>query len=116
MEKVKLVEKRVKFSSLEQIVKLQFLLHCFAKEIHLTPGDYNLLTYIAINGYNRKTTPGELVESRMFLHKQSVRNSRNKLLKQGFLIEPVKNSCKINPELNIESNGNIMIDFKAISV
>lgn len=116
MEKIKLVEKRVRFSSTDQIVKLQFLIYCFAKDIHLTPGDYKLLTHIAIYGYDRKLTPSELVEKRMFKHKQSVRNSHGKLLRHGFLVEPTKNTCKINPELQIESQGKIMLDLKAISI
>lgn len=115
MQKTKLVEKRVRFASLEPVVKLQFILYCFAKDIHLTPGDYNLLTHIAIHGYDRKNTPGDLVSSRVFLHKQSVRNTRNKLLKQGFLVEPRKYDYRINPDLQIESVGIIMIDFKAIN-
>lgn len=115
MEKVKLVQQRVRFSSLDQIVKLQFIIYCYIKNIHLTPGDYNLLTHIAMYGYDRKGTPEELVKQKKFLHKQSVRNSRNKLLKQGLLVLVDKNRCAIDPALKIESFGPIMIDFKAIS-
>lgn len=116
MEKVKRKETRVKFTSLEEIVRLQFILYCFSKGIHLTPGDYSLLTHIAINGYDRKTTPGELVEAKKFKHTQSVRNTRNKLLKENFLIEPRRWEYFINPELQIESSGHVMIDFKAINL
>lgn len=113
--KIKLVEKRVRFSSLEQMVKLQFLLYCFTKDLHLTPGDYSLLTHIALYGYDRKSTPAQLVENKVFLHKQSVRNTRNKLLKQGFLVESPKYKYTVSPEFQIETSSPIMIDFKALN-
>lgn len=113
MEKIKLVEKRVRFSSTEQIVRLQFILYCFAKEIHLTPGDYSLLTHVAINGYDRKQTPFDLVKKSTFQHLQSVRNTRNNLVKQGLLLKS-KSGYIINPELCVESGSPLILDFKAI--
>jgi urease accessory protein UreH len=113
--KVKLVQKRAKLSSLEDIVKLQLMLYCFTNHIHLSAGDYVLLTHIAIYGYDRTRTPNELVEQRKFLHKQSVRNTRNKLLSKRLLVEPQKRRYTINPEMEIESEGVVMIEFKAIN-
>jgi len=115
MQTVKLVEKRVRNLSLEEVVKLQLMLYCFTQRIHLTPGDYNLLTHVAIYGYDRRNTPSELVTKKKFSHKQSVRNTRNKLLKLNFLVEPKRYEYQINPSLQIESSGDIMIDFKAIN-
>jgi hypothetical protein len=112
---VKVVEKRVTFPSLEDMVMLQLILHCFAKDIHLSKGDINLLTHIAIYGYDCKNTPQQLVDKRVFLHKQSVRNTRNKLVQRGLLIEDKKAHYMINPDMNIESHGVIMVDFKAIN-
>lgn len=114
--KVKLVEKRVKFTSLEEIVRLQFVLYSFTNNVHLTPGDYNLLVHVAINGYHRSSTPKELVEKRIFLHAQSVRNTRIKLCGQGLLVKKTKTSYDIDPKLQIERSGHILVDLKAINV
>lgn len=114
MDRVKLVEKRARLSSTKDIVKLQFILHCFANGIHLTEGDYNLLTYIAIHGYH-KTLPSELVEAGIFSHKQSVRNSRLKLLRNGFLLLDNNKRYVVNPDLHIETYDNMLLSFKAIS-
>lgn len=115
-QKIKLVEKKVRFSSLEEIVRLQLILYCFTKDIHLTPGDLSLLTHIAVHGYDRKKTPADLVEQRVFLHKQSVRNTRNKLLKTEFLLEPQKWEYVINPTLELETSGHVMVNFKAVNL
>ena len=113
--KVKLVQKKAKLSSLEDIVRLQLMLYCFTNDIHLSSGDYVLLTHVAIYGYDRTRTPNELVEKKKFLHKQSVRNTRKKLLNKGLLIEPQKRKYTINPELEVESTGVVMVEFKAIN-
>lgn len=116
METVKKVEKRVKFDSLEKIVHLQLMLYSFTEGIHLSPGDYSLLVHVAIHGYDRRSTPNELVEKRVFLHKQSVRNTRNKLVDKGLLVEGPRHIYKINPDIKLESRGHIMIDLKAINI
>lgn len=114
--KIKQIQVRARIDSLEKMVKLQFLIYSFTRDIHLTPGDFSLLTHIAMNGYDRRSTPEDLVSKKVFLHKQSVRNTRNKLVSMGILIEPKKHHFELNPELRIESSGQFLIDFKAVNI
>lgn len=112
---VKLVQKRAKFASVEALVRLQLMLYCFTKEVHLTEGDYRLLTHVAIYGYDKFKTPQDLLDKSLFCHKQSVRNTRKKLLESGFLIEKNKHYF-INPEMEIEAQGIIVLEFKAANL
>ncbi len=94
------------------MVRLQLMLYCFTKDIKLSEGDYNFLVYVAIHGYSKSNTPHELVRKGAFIHPQSVRNTRKRMILAGLLVDKV---FTLNPELQIESSGIIMVDFKAIN-
>jgi hypothetical protein len=113
--KVTVVKKKAKFTTVEDMVRLQLVLYAFTHHLSFSPGELSLLTHMAIHGYDVSRTPWKLVEEKKFLHPQSVRNARGKLLAMGVIQEPRKNHYQLNPELSIESHGVILVDFKAIN-
>jgi len=110
------VQKRVKLSKW-QIVKYQILTHCYLNSIILSNSDLECLTLLALN------QPIELSifcldasseEDSIFKSAQSVRNSLNKSEKHKLIIKNKKNKKQIqlNPDLKIQIEGNILLDYK----
>ena len=112
------VDKRVKMSKWD-IVKYQILTYCYINKINVSEADLNCLTYLALEGDQELTSFCIKAHSKnIFSSTQSVRNCLTKAEKKDLIRKEGKNKKKIyiNPEIKIFSKGNILLDFKFLSV
>jgi hypothetical protein len=112
------VDKRVKMSGW-QIVKYQILTHCYLYNIQVSESDLDCLTFLAIEGDQELTSfCNKAHDKQIFSSTQSVRNCLTKSEKKGLIKKEGKNKKKIfiNPELKVHSTGNILLDFKFLSI
>lgn len=112
------VDKRMKMSTWE-IVKYQILTHCYINKITVSEADLNCLTYLALEGDQELTsfcTKAHVKD--IFSSTQSVRNCLTKAEKKHLITKEGKNKKKIfiNPDIKVYSKGNILLDFKFLSV
>lgn len=112
------VDKRVRMSAW-QIVKYQLMTHCYLYDIPTSDSDLNCLTLLAMMGDVELTSfCNKAFEMKIFSSQQSVRNCLTKAEKKKLIKKEGKNKKKIyiNPELNIHATGNILLDFKFLSI
>ena len=112
------VNKKVKMTKWD-IVKYQILTHCYLNKISVSEADLNCLTYLALEGDQELTHfCSKAYGEEIFSSIQSVRNCLTKAEKKHLIRKEGKNRKKIyiNPEMNIFSEGNILLDFKFLSV
>ncbi len=115
---VKQIDKRVRMTKWD-IVKYQILTHCYLNKIQVSEADLDCLTYLAIEGQQELTDFCiKAHDKKIFSSTQSVRNCLTKAEKKRLIRKEGKNRKKIyiNPELSITSSGNILLDFKFLSV
>ncbi len=112
------VDKRVKMNRFD-IVKYQILTHCYLNKISVSEADLNCLTYLALEGEQELTSfCYKAYTQRIFSSIQSVRNCLTKAEKKNLIKKEGKNRKKIyiNPDVNVFSKGNILLDFKFLSL
>jgi hypothetical protein len=118
MALVNQVDKRVKMSQWD-IVKYQLLTHCYLYKITVSENDLDCLTLLAIEGEAELTSfCSKAFELNIFSSIQTVRNCLTKVAKKNLIKKEGKNKKKIylNPELKVHSQGNILLDFKFLSI
>lgn len=118
MAVVNQVDKRVRMS-MWQIVKYQILTHCYLYAIPVSDADLECLTYLAIEGDQELNNfCNKAYDKKIFSSTQSVRNCLTKSEKKGLIMKEGKNKKKIyiNPEIKVHSKGNILLDYKFLSV
>ena len=118
MALVNQVDKRVRMNKWD-IVKYQILTYCYLNKISVSEADLNCLTYLALEGDQELTNFCSKAFSRkVFSSIQSVRNCLTKAEKKNLIKKEGKNRKKIyiNPDINVYSEGNILLDFKFLSV
>jgi len=116
MALVNQVQKRVKMPKWE-IVKFQILTHCYINRIAVSESDLNCLTLLSFNQPIELTNfclDASAEEEWIFKSPQTVRNCINKAEKNGLVIKDPTNKklIKLNPELKIQTQGNILLDYK----
>jgi len=112
------IDKKVKLSKWE-IVKYQILTHCYLNKISVSEADLNCLTYLAIEGDQELTAFCNKAHTKdIFSSTQSVRNCLTKAEKKNLIKKEGKNKKKIyiNPDIKVYCIGNILLDFKFLSV
>lgn len=112
------VDKRVRMSRWD-IVKYQLMTHCYLYKIPVSESDLDCLTFLAINGEQELTQFCNIAyQEKIFSSTQSVRNCLTKAEKKNLIKKEGKNKKKIyiNPELNVHATGNILLDYKFLSV
>lgn len=112
------VDKKVRMNKWE-IVKYQILTHCYLNKISVSEADLNCLTLLALEGDQELTSFCTKAHTKdIFSSTQSVRNCLTKAEKKNLIKKEGKNKKKIfiNPEINVFSKGNILLDFKFLSV
>ena len=112
------VGKKVKLDKWD-IIKYQIVTHCFINKISVSEADLNCLTYLAMEGDQELTSFCNKAHGKdIFSSTQSVRNCLTKAEKKDLIKKEGKNKKKIfiNPTLNVYSKGNILLDFKFLSV
>lgn len=115
-KKVNQIQIKTKVQNLKTIIGAQILFYCYNKDIWLNKSEFDTLLFIALNGYDKNTTLKSIVDLGIYKSEQCVRNTRNKLTRYGLLIEPVKRSFTINPEISIINSGIVLFDLKMINV
>ena len=118
MALVNQIDKRVKMDRFD-IVKYQILTHCYLNKISVSEADLNCLTYLALEGDQELTTfCSKAHDQHIFSSIQSVRNCLTKAEKKHLIKKEGKNRKKIfiHPDLKVFSKGNILLDYKFLSV
>lgn len=118
MAVVNQVDKRVKIDKWG-IIKYQLVTYCYLSNIFVSDSELDCLTYLALQGEQELTSFCNVIhERKIFSSPQSARNCLAKLEKKGMIVKEGKNKKKItiNPALNIHSKGNILLDFKFLSI
>jgi hypothetical protein len=119
MALVNQVQKRVRLPKWE-IVKFQILSHCYINRITMSESDLNCLTLLSFNEpieLSNFCLDASSEEDWIFKSPQTVRNSINKAEKNGLVIKDVNNKkiIKINPDLKIQTDGIVLLDYKFVS-
>jgi len=118
MALVNQVDKKMKMSKWD-IVKYQILTHCYISKISVSEADLNCLTYLAIEGDQELTNFCNKAHTKdIFSSIQSVRNCLTKAEKKNLIKKEGKNKKKIfiNPDIKVFCVGNILLDFKFLSI
>jgi hypothetical protein len=116
MALVNQVQKRVKMPKWN-VVKFQILTHCYINGITLSESDLNCLTLLSFNQPIELTHfcyDASAEEDWIFKSPQTVRNSINKSEKFG-LVKKEKKLIGLNPDLKIQTEGVILLDYKFLS-
>jgi hypothetical protein len=112
------VDKRMRMDTW-QIVKYQILTHCYLYNIQVSEADLDCLTYLAIEGEQELTSFCIKAHAKnIFSSTQSVRNCLTKAEKKNLIVKEGKNKKKINinPIMNVHSKGNVLLDYKFLSI
>jgi hypothetical protein len=115
MALVNQVQKRVMMSK-KDVIKFQILTHCYINRITMSESDLDCLTLLSLLG------PIELThfcyeasdEHKIFKSEQTVRNCINKCEKNNLVSKDPANKkiVFVNPDLKVQINGDILLDFK----
>ena len=116
MALVNQVQKRVKMPKWD-VVKFQILTHCYINRIAMSESDLNCLTLLSFNEPVELTSfcyDASAEEDWIFKSPQTVRNCINKAEKNGLVVKDSQNKriIMINPDLKIQTEGNILLDYK----
>lgn len=127
MAKVNLVTKKTPLSHWD-IVKFQLITHCYVSNIALSDSDLDCLTLLSLNesaelydfcsaacSVGKRDRPVHLTHTKeIFKSPQTVRNCISKLERINIIIKEGSNKKKIsiNPDLQIQYKGNILLDYK----
>lgn len=112
------IEKRVKMDSWD-IVKYQILTHCYLQKIIVSEADLNCLTLLAKIGETELTQFCSMAaEKKIFQSPQTVRNALNKAETKNLITKDGRSKKKISihPDLKVQTNGNILLDYKFLAV
>lgn len=101
------------------IIKYQILTHCFLENINVSDSDLQCLVLLSIKGESELTAfCSDVYERNIFKSPQTVRNAISKAEKKNLIIKEGKSKKRIsiNPKLNLQTQGNILLDYKFLSV
>lgn len=118
MALVNQIEKRMKMEHWE-IIKYQILTHCYLNKIHVSEADLECLTLLSVLGEQELTIfCTEVHKKNIFQSSQTVRNALSKAEKKKLILKQgrSKKKIKIHPSLNIQTDGNILLDYKFLAV
>jgi len=110
------VSKKVKMSK-GDIVKYQLLTHCYLERITVSNADLDCLTMLAFNGEIELTEFCNYASDEgIFKTPQSVRNAVIKFERKGMIEKNGKEMIKLAPVLNVQAKGNVLLDYKFVSL
>lgn len=118
MAVVNQVEKKIVMTTWD-VVKYQILTHCYISNTQVSEADLSCLTFLALEGEQELTSfCSKVNEKNIFSSSQSARNSIAKCEKKRLIVKEGKNKKKIriNPVIKIVSSGNILLNFKVLSL
>jgi len=114
MAKANLVEKKVVMPH-RDIIKYQLITQCFINKVQASDSELNCLTLLGAYGECELADfCNSAVEEGIFKTSQTVRNFLTKAEKSGLVLKNGTSRKKIllNPELNVQTKGNIVLDYK----
>ena len=118
MAVVNKVNKKVKMSR-DDIIKYRILTHCFLNNIQISSADLDCLCELSKMGTKELTLfCTEISKKKIFKSAQSCRNALTKAEKKNLIIKNGSNkkTITINTEMNIQTEGNILLDYKLLSI
>tara|TARA_R110002050_G_scaffold56705_2_gene127528 strand:+ start:2589 stop:2951 length:363 start_codon:yes stop_codon:yes gene_type:complete len=117
MALVNKIEKKIKMSK-DEVIKYQILTHCFLNNIQISTSDLHCLHALSVMGKIELTEFCETIAvTGIFKSSQSCRNALSKAEKKGLVVKDGDNKKKIfiNPKMEIEIEGIILLDYKILS-
>lgn len=118
MAVVNQVEKKAKMDKFS-IVQYQIVTHCFLSGIVLSSAELSCLSMLALEGEQELNSfCQKMFGNSIFKSPQTVRNTIAKAEKNSLVIKEGKSKKKIyiNPSLKIQTDGNIFLNYKFLSV
>lgn len=118
MAKVNQIEKRVQMDKWD-IIKYQILTYCYLQKIQISDADLQCLTLLSVQGEQELTVFCTEVHKRnIFQSSQTVRNALTKAEKKNLILKEgrSKKRISINPELKLQTKGNILLDYKFLAL
>lgn len=118
MARVNQILKKVQMTKWD-IVKYQLLTYCYLKKINVSDSDLECLTLLSIRGEQELTSFCTEVHGRnIFKSSQTVRNALTKAEQKDLIVKEgrSKKRISINPSLQVETDGNILLDYKFLAV
>ena len=102
------------------IILIQFIHYGFINKISLSNAELNCISLLAdAKEYDLSDFCEYIVDKEIFSSTQTVRNSIIKMEKLGLVVKfgkSKKRSIKINPDLNIQTEGNIYLNLNIYHV
>ena len=118
MALVNKIEKKAKVSK-GDVIQYQILTYCFFNNIQISMSDLNCLYSLSLmEGIELTTFCEKISELGIFKSSQSCRNALSKAEKKGLIIKDGNNrkTISLNPEMNIQTEGNLFLDFKILGI
>lgn len=118
MAVVNQIEKKMRMNNWDA-VKYQLLTYCYLYKISVSDADLECLTFLALEGEQELTSfCSRVYEKNIFSSPQSVRNCLTKAAKKNLIVKEGKNKKKItiHPKLDVFSKGNLLLNFKILSL
>tara|TARA_R100000322_G_scaffold133001_1_gene88848 strand:- start:694 stop:1059 length:366 start_codon:yes stop_codon:yes gene_type:complete len=113
MALVNTVEKRIKMQK-DGVIKYQIITFCFLNDLQLSKSDLECLLELAKKGsINVTNFCKHISELNIFKSPQSCRNAVQKAKKKDLIIMDGKNII-LNPDMKIQVEGQILLDFKIL--
>jgi len=97
------------------IIKFQILTYCFLNKIPIADGELECLALLSQRGEQDLNQFCNLVFNEgIYASPQVTRNSLTKSERKTLVIKDGKNKKKVflNPEIKLQTEGNILLDFK----
>jgi hypothetical protein len=112
------VQKKVRME-LWDIVKFQIVVYCNINKIQLAEQEIDCLSLLAVIGNSELTGfCTEAIKQNISGSTQSIRNALAKIEKKGLIVKTgrSKKRISINPVMNVQVQGNILLDYKIIRI
>jgi hypothetical protein len=129
MAKFNVVDKKVSMS-LEDVIKFQIVTYCYIHKIILSESDLSCLTLLGLNKKvelsdfcnaccdlnNRDKDSTIPYQKAIFKTPQTVRNCVAKMRNYNIINRDASKTIELNPELNIQADGNVLLNFKMFHI
>lgn len=118
MAVVNQVEKKAKIDKFAA-VQFQIITHCFLSGLVLSSAELSCLSMLAMEGEQELNSfCQKMFSNAVFKSPQTVRNTIAKAEKNNLVVKEGKSKKKIwiNPDLKIQTEGNILLDYKFLAI
>ena len=115
MALVNKVDKRIKISK-DNVIKYQIITYCFLNNIQISKADLECLTELAkLKSIELNKFCTIISEKQIFKSPQSCRNAIQKSKRKGLIIKDIKQII-LSPDIQLQVEGNVFLDYKILSV